>query len=155
MEIKSYLLATALNAVVAQRLVRRICEGCEQQVELTPDILEYIKHVGGEHTVKASYKRGVGCARCNFTGYQGRVGVYEFLELDQELSQLLGRGDTGEFAIQARNKAGFFTLEQAALQAAMKGLTTIDEVLKISADINIELPDELQGDTGMLSLHGS
>ena len=152
MDVKGYLLATALNAVIAQRLVRRICEGCVQQTELTQDVLEYLKHVGGEHTIKASYKRGTGCARCNFTGYQGRIGVYEFLELDQDLSRLLGRSDTVEFSVQARQKAGYFTLEQAALQAAMKGATTIDEVLRISADVNIDLPDELQSGAGPLSM---
>ena len=155
MDIKAYLLATALNAVIAQRLVRKICEGCVQPIDLTPDILEYIKHIGGEPAVKAGYKRGTGCARCNFTGYQGRIGVYEFMELDQELSQLLGRGDSVEFTIQARKKAGFFTLEQAALQAAMKGVTTIDEVLRISADLNIDLPDELQTGTDLLSMYSS
>ena len=155
MEIKGYLLATALNAIIAQRLLRRICEGCVQPVELTEDILEYIKHVGGEPAVKAGYKRGAGCARCNFTGYQGRVGVYEFLELDQELNQLLGRGDTAEFTVRAGKKAGFFTLEQAALQSAMKGITTIEEVLRVSADINIDLPDELQTEGGLISLGSS
>jgi len=155
MDIKGYLLATALNAIIAQRLLRRICEGCVQPIELTQDILEYIKHVGGEPAVKAGYKRGTGCGRCNFTGYQGRIGVFEFLELDQGLNQLLGRGDTAEFAVQARKKAGFFTLEQAALQSAMKGITTIEEVLRVSADINIDLPDELQIGGGLISLGSS
>ena len=77
----------------------------------------------------------------------------EFLELDQELSRLLGRSDTVEFAVKAREKAGYFTLEQAALQTAMKGITTIDEVLRISADLNIDLPDELQTDSGLISVH--
>lgn len=144
MNTKPYLLATALNAIVAQRLVRRVCEGCIQDYQVSSELEEYLKRVGGEHTVKANYKRGQGCARCNFTGYQGRIGIYEFLELDQELRNILSRGDTIEFAKVARERSGFFTLEQAALQTAMKGVTTIDEVIRISADLDVDLPEALQ-----------
>lgn len=144
MSIKSYLLATALNAIIAQRLVRRVCEGCSRDADLPPQVSEYVQQISGEPASKASYKQGAGCGRCNFTGYQGRVGVYELLEIDNQMSNVLGRGDTVEFAKVARGKAGFFTLEQAALQAAMNGITTIHEVLKISADLDIELPEELQ-----------
>ena len=152
MNVKSYLLSTALNAIVAQRLVRRICESCKRKMELHPELLAYISKVGGEQATKAAYYKGEGCAHCNFTGYQGRIGVYEFLELDQKLSFILGRGDTAAFADQARKDPGFFTLEQSALQAAMKGITTLDEVLRISADLDVDLPEELQVGGGTVSM---
>ncbi|MFQ5659801.1 MAG: GspE/PulE family protein [Gammaproteobacteria bacterium] len=155
MGIKGYLLATALNAIIAQRLVRRICEGCGRNAELVPEVSEYVQQVSGEHATRAAYKRGAGCGRCNFTGYQGRIGVYELLELDQQMAKTLGSGDTVEFAEHAMKKAGFFTLEQAALQCAMKGMTTIDEVLRISADLDIDLPDELQTGFGELPLEST
>jgi MSHA biogenesis protein MshE len=144
MNVKSYLLATALNAIVAQRLVRRVCKSCGQNIELSPELMEYIKKIGGEHAGKAAYMKGIGCAHCNSTQYQGRVGVYEFLDIDHQLGSILGKGDTVEFANHVREDAGFFTLEQAALQVAMKGITTLDEVLRISADIDVELPEQLQ-----------
>ena len=152
MNVKSYLLATALNAIIAQRLVRCICESCKRKMDLHPELLNYISKVGGEQATRAGYYKGEGCPHCNFTGYQGRIGVYEFLELDQQLSVILGRGDTVEFANQARKNPGFFTLEQAALQAAMKGITTLDEVLRISADLDVDLPEELQVGGGSLSM---
>lgn len=152
MNVKSYLLSTALNAIIAQRLVRKICESCKQKKEVHPELLAYISKVGGEQATKASYYKGEGCAHCNFTGYQGRVGVYEFLELDQKLSTVLGRGDTVEFANQARKSPGFFTLEHAALQCAMQGTTTLDEVLRISADLDVDLPEELQDGIGTISM---
>ena len=152
MNVKSYLLSTALNAIVAQRLVRRICESCKRKMELHPELLAYISKVGGEQATKAAYYKGEGCAHCNFTGHQGRIGIYEFLELDQKLSFILGRGDTAAFADQARKDPGFFTLEQSALQAAMKGITTLDEVLRISADLDVDLPEELQVGGGTVSM---
>jgi len=135
MGIKGYLLASALNAIIAQRLVRKVCESCVRNAELPAELYEYVKQAGGEHATRAAYKKGAGCAHCNFTGYQGRIGVYEFLEIDRGLGAALGRGDSVAFADQARKKPGFFTLEQAALQCAMKGITTIDEALRISADL--------------------
>ena len=151
MKIPGYLLSTAVNAIVAQRLVRRVCESCAQNVQLTDDLLQFVKHVGGEPAVRASFKKGVGCAHCNFSGFHGRLGVYELLELDRNMNAAIARGDTVEFANQARGKPGFFTLDQAALQIAMKGITTIEEVLRISADLEAETPQELHVEAGAAS----
>ncbi|MCG8325081.1 MAG: GspE/PulE family protein [Thiotrichales bacterium] len=139
MSVKSYLLSTSLHSIVAQRLVRRVCESCAQPAELDPEKIEYVRQIGGDHALKGSFKRGIGCAHCNYTGYDGRVGIYEFLELDNELSRILGTGDTTEFAEVARDKPGFFSLEQTVLLYAMKGITTVDEALRISADIETDL----------------
>ncbi|MBI2994817.1 MAG: Flp pilus assembly complex ATPase component TadA [Gammaproteobacteria bacterium] len=143
MKIPGYLLASALNAIVAQRLVRRVCESCAQNAQLTDELIQFVRHVGGEPASKAGFKKGAGCAHCNFSGFRGRLGVYELLELDRKMSAALGRGDTVEFGNLARSKPGFFTLEQAALQAAMKGITTIEEVLRISADLEGEIPEDM------------
>ena len=151
MDVKSYLLSAALNAIIAQRLVRRICKSCKKNSELSTELTELVKKIGGEQASKAQYAQGVGCAHCNATGYQGRIGVYEFLHIDPELATILGTGDTGEFARAVRGKAGFFTLEQAALQLAMQGITTLDEVLRISADIDLELSADLPGQDQALS----
>jgi MSHA biogenesis protein MshE len=135
MKVPGYLLGTALNAVVAQRLVRRVCEGCGQNTEIPAELAGFVRKVGGEAATRAQYRKGAGCAHCNFTGYQGRIGVYEYLEIDQELGVALARSDTVEFARLAHGRPGFTTLEQAALQCAMKGITTLEEAVRISADL--------------------
>ena len=143
MNIKSYLLATALNAVIAQRLVRRVCLGCSQDTSLSAEKLAYVRAIGGDRVSWTGFRRGTGCSRCNFTGYQGRIGIYELLLIDQELGRILGRGDSMEFTDAARESAGFYTLEQAALEAAMSGVTTIDEVMRITAEVESDMPGEL------------
>lgn len=146
MNAKSYLLAAALNAIIAQRLVRKVCESCAQKADLTAEQLNYVTATGGEHAGRATYMKGPGCAHCNNTGYQGRVGVYEFLDINQGLSDVLGRGDTVAFAEKAREDSGFFTLEQAALQIARDGTTSIEEVLRIAADVGMESNEQLSAD---------
>ena len=133
MGIKSYLLSTSLHSIVSQRLVRRVCDSCAQPAELDPEIIEFVKNVGGEHATKGSFKRGIGCAHCNYSGYDGRVGIYELLDIDKQLGKILGKGDTVEFAEVALSKPGYFTLEQSVLLYALKGITTIEEALRISA----------------------
>ena len=140
MNIKSYLLATALNAVIAQRLVRRVCLGCSQDTSLSAEKLAYVRAIGGDQVSWTGFKRGMGCSRCNFTGYQGRIGIYELLIIGQELGRILGRGDSMEFADAARESAGFYTLEQAALETAMSGVTTMDEVMRITAEMESDMP---------------
>ena len=155
MKIPGYLLASALNAIVAQRLVRRVCESCGQNSQLTDDLLQFVKHIGGEPAVRATFKKGVGCAHCNFTGFQGRVGVYELLELDRNMTAALGRNDTVEFGNQARRRPGYFTLDQAALQCAMKGITTIEEALRVSMDLEGETIDVPRAEPGAVTAGSS
>lgn len=136
MGIKSYLLASALHAILAQRLVRRICQSCSQTDELDNHQLAWLKAFGNENAINATFKRGTGCGYCNNTGYQGRIGVYELLEFNRELSDTLGIGDSSNFARIARTARGFRPLNMVALQYATEGITTMEEVLRISADID-------------------
>jgi len=141
MGIKSYLLASALHAILAQRLVRRICQSCSQTVELDNHQAAWLKTFGNENAINATFKRGTGCGYCNNTGYQGRIGVYELLEFNRELSDALSIGDSTNFARLARTARGFRPLNMVALQYATEGITTMEEVLRISADIDT-LTDE-------------
>ncbi|HSR62277.1 MAG TPA: ATPase, T2SS/T4P/T4SS family, partial [Gammaproteobacteria bacterium] len=136
MGIKSYLLASALHAILAQRLVRRICQSCSQTDELDNHQVAWLKAFGNENAINATFKRGTGCGYCNNTGYQGRIGVYELLEFNRELSDTLGIGDSSNFARIARTARGFRPLNMVALQYATEGITTMEEVLRISADID-------------------
>ncbi|MEE8321989.1 MAG: GspE/PulE family protein, partial [Gammaproteobacteria bacterium] len=143
MGIKSYLLASALHAILAQRLVRRTCPGCAQPAELDMQQQAWLKAYGNESAMDVTFKKGMGCAHCSYTGYQGRIGVYELLEFDRKLSDTLGHGDSASFARMARNAKGFRSLNLVALQYATEGVTTMDEVLRISADIDTLLDDEI------------
>lgn len=143
MGIPGYMVATALQAVVAQRLVRKICDSCITAYELTPQDKAWLKSLLEPNELESiEFKKGMGCPHCNNTGYQGRIGVFELLELDNALSDALRRDDSAGFAEVARNKPDFKTLAHNALDYARKGLTTIDEVLRIYGDSSDELLDE-------------
>ena len=142
MGIKSYLLASAIHAILAQRLVRRICPSCSRTAVLNTHQEVWLKNFAPDDAINATYRKGAGCGYCNSTGYQGRIGVYELLEFDQHLTDILSQGDTAEFAIEARNAKGFTPLNMVALQYAMEGITTIEEVMRISADIDTLLDNE-------------
>ena len=135
MGIKNYLLASALHAILAQRLVRRICRSCIQPIELNSRELAWVTTHGMQSVQNTQFKKGLGCPHCSYTGYSGRIGVYELLEFDQKLSDTLAHGDGESFTRMARNIPGFTSLETVALQDACNGITTVGEVLRISADV--------------------
>lgn len=134
MGIQDYMLASTLHAILAQRLVRRICRSCVADAEPEGSELAWVRSHATRPVDERSFKRGVGCNRCNYTGYSGRIGVYELLEFDQRLSDALVHADRSRFEQLARNLLGPRSLEAAALDCALQGITTIEEVLRISAD---------------------
>ena len=135
MGVKNYLLASALHAILAQRLVRRICKSCVQTTELNGRQAAWVSTHGIASPEHTQFHRGVGCPHCSYSGYSGRIGVYELLEFDQKLSDALAHDDGTSFTRTARNIPGYASLETVALQDAINGITTIDEVLRISADV--------------------
>jgi MSHA biogenesis protein MshE len=146
MGIENYLLASSLQAILSQRLVRRICNSCSHEHKPEDQQLAWIKkHIGDAASDSVFYK-GAGCPHCNTTGYQGRIGVYELLELDRKLSELLVKDDSSEFTRAAAKS--FRTLSDVAMKYAMEGITTLDEVLRVSSDVdaitdlNIDKPKE-------------
>ncbi|MFT5453323.1 MAG: MSHA biogenesis protein MshE [Enterobacterales bacterium] len=141
--IKNYLLASALHAILAQRLVRRVCESCAQPAELTDQQKGWLNSFVNEEKFNVTFKQGIGCAHCNYTGYQGRIGVYELLEFNKDLSNALAHGDTGEFVEKATSSKNFRPLNMVALQYAVEGITTMDEVIRISADIDSVVDEKI------------
>ncbi|MEM7540259.1 MAG: GspE/PulE family protein [Pseudomonadota bacterium] len=132
-----FLLASSVHGVLAQRLVRRVCASCVQLVAPTPREAAWLEantNGSDEH----EYKKGRGCAHCNNTGYQGRIGVYELLEIDNDLSQALARGDAAAFKLKAQQQQGFASLDRVALAYARQGITSLEEVLKVSAEVEAE-----------------
>lgn len=134
--VDGYLVATALKSVVAQRLVRRICFSCIQ--DHTPDAneLQLLASISkGKSFSLMQFKHGTGCPHCNNTGYRGRIGVFEMLELNAAMAEALRTEDINAFAQAASESPNFKTLSQAALEYAEQGITTLDEVMSITAQI--------------------
>jgi MSHA biogenesis protein MshE len=133
-----FLVATALNAVLAQRLVRRVCENCLEEHAAEPRQMVWLESLYGKSLAGRSFRRGRGCHRCHNTGYSGRVGVYELLELDESMIAALRRNDPQDFAEAAQASAHYRPLAACALDYALAGITSIEEVLKVCATLTDE-----------------
>ncbi|WP_331346063.1 GspE/PulE family protein [Cellvibrio sp. UBA7661] len=135
--VDGYLVATALKAIVAQRLVRRICNSCIQPH--TPDANErqLLATIGkGRDYSSVPFKQGAGCPHCHNTGYRGRIGIFEMLELNHAMADALRTNDINAFTHAANAVPNFVTLSEAALGYAIEGKTTLEEVMSISAQID-------------------
>ncbi|MCD6617882.1 MSHA fimbrial ATPase MshE [Aeromonas veronii] len=130
-----YLVASALRAVVAQRLVRRVCEHCVEEKAPDEGQATWLTVLSGEAPGQHTYHKGRGCQSCNFTGYSGRIGVYELLELDQPMMDALRRNDAEGFAKAARQHEHYRPLALTALDYARQGVTSVDEVLRLAEDL--------------------
>ena len=131
----TFLVASSLRAVIAQRLVRKICEHCKQPYQLSPQELTWLGNIDGT-ALDAQFHKGTGCHHCNNTGYSGRIGVYELLEMDEDLLYALRKGDAAEFTRAAANSPHFRSLSQCALDYARAGVTSVQEVFKITASLD-------------------
>lgn len=135
--VDGYLVATALKAIIAQRLVRRVCKSCVQNYTPDANELQLLATVGkGRDFSSIIFKQGTGCPHCHNTGYRGRVGVFEMLELNQPMAEALRLNDINGFTKVAYAAPNFVTLSEAALGYAIEGVTTLEEVMAISAQID-------------------
>ncbi len=129
MGIEPFLVATSVHLIVAQRLVRRICSFCKEPFEMPPPALVQVGFSEHESRTLKLF-RGRGCERCSNTGYKGRVGLYEVLEVDDELKEMILSGAS---AFELRQKAvqnGMMTLRASGLQKIRDGMTTVEEVVR-------------------------
>jgi type IV pilus assembly protein PilB len=129
MGIEPFLVASSVNLICAQRLVRRICPGCKEDHPLPPQAMADAGFKPEEST-QVIPKRGKGCERCNGTGYKGRVGLYEVMEVTETLRELIL---VGASALELKRKAvdeGMITLRRSGLRKVMEGVTTIEEVAR-------------------------
>ena len=125
-----YLVASSLKAIVAQRLIRKICDNCSIEHIPTDEHKIWLSQLDSQ-LAASSFKKGKGCQRCNFNGYRGRVGVFELLQLNENMMRALKNDDTAGFTEAAQSSAGFRTLAQAALDYAKLGITSLDEVMRL------------------------
>jgi type IV pilus assembly protein PilB len=129
MGIEPFLVATSVNLIQAQRLIRRICKDCKEETSVATDVLTGIGFSPEEAASLKVYK-GRGCDNCLNTGYKGRVGLYEVMEVTDDLRELI---IIGASAIELRKKAiecGMITLRESGLYKIREGITTIEEVVK-------------------------
>lgn len=132
MGVAGYILASALRVIIAQRLVRRICEYCVEPTEIEPGQLIWLEKSQNKDYGGVIFKHGRGCHQCNHTGYKGRIGVYELLDLRSETLDALRRNDAAAFTLAAIQTPGFIRFSTCAAEYAEQGITTIDEVLRIT-----------------------
>ncbi|EIK44639.1 MSHA biogenesis protein MshE [Cellvibrio sp. BR] len=137
MGVDGYLVATALKAIVAQRLVRRICSSCIHPYSPDANEQQLLAAIGkGRDYSHVVFKKGTGCPHCHNTGYRGRIGIFEMLELNQTMAEALRINDLNAFMQAANAVPDFVNLSEAALGYAIEGLTTLDEVMSISAQVS-------------------
>jgi type IV pilus assembly protein PilB len=129
MGIEPFLVASSVNLICAQRLVRRICTQCKEDHPHAPEAMTTAGFTA-EESKTVMPKRGKGCERCNGTGYKGRVGLYEVMEITEELRELIL---VGASSLELKRKAvdeGMITLRRSGLRKVMEGVTTIEEVAR-------------------------
>jgi type IV pilus assembly protein PilB len=129
MGIEPFLVATSVHMIVAQRLVRRVCKDCAETLDLPVQTLIEAGFTPDE-AKKVKPKKGKGCSVCNSTGYKGRCGLYEVMEVDDEVRELIL---VGASAVELKKKAierGMYTLRRSGLVKIMEGVTTLEEVAR-------------------------
>ncbi len=142
--VEGYLAGTALRGILAQRLVRRICNNCEEPYQ--PSVQEQIwLDIKAEEAgvTTTQLKHGKGCTYCNNTGYKGRVGIFELLELNDEMADALRRNDSAAFSKAARESDEYQPLVISALQLASQGVTSLEEVFRVTEQMDEQAYEDL------------
>ncbi len=129
MGVEPFLTASATVGVVAQRLVRRICENCKEPYKPSPAILE---ELGISQEKERRFYRGVGCEECKNTGYKGRMGIYEIMSMDETLRELTLKQASSDQIKKVAIQHGMRTLRQDGLFKAIQGITTLEEVIRVT-----------------------
>jgi len=134
MGVENYLLASCLIGVLAQRLVRIICKRCKTEYPANPENLRALglSLNGGKPT---TLYRGEGCESCGFTGYESRKGIFELMEPDDEIRKMVVSNESSNVIAQYARSRGMKTLKEDGLDKALEGVTTLDEVLRVTQDI--------------------
>lgn len=142
MGIQPYLLTSTIELIIAQRLVRRLCDSCKKPSTTSAELLELVKKAMAELHVQGEIDPGlisgmqfyeaVGCEKCNGVGYFGRIGLYEVFRMNNELRKLIGGGAATLEIQDAAQKSGMVTLEQAGIIRALEGITSLEEVYRVA-----------------------
>jgi type IV pilus assembly protein PilB len=129
MDVEPFLISSSTLAIIAQRLLRRVCSNCKEEYEADDNVLKFL---GIEKMGNKIYFRGKGCDNCNGSGYKGRVGVYEFMRINDHLRDLIAKGSNTAIIRHAAQESGMMTLLEYSLGLARDGHTTLDEVIRVT-----------------------
>jgi type IV pilus assembly protein PilB len=145
MGVEPFLVSSTINLIVAQRLVRKICPRCIMSVVMPLDelreliseksIKQFFYADGNENKTEINLFRGKGCDSCNHSGYHGRVGIFELLEMDESIRHLVMDNANSKAIQQKAIENGMVTMFEDGIKKVIKGMTTIDEVLRVTAEV--------------------
>ncbi|MBI4652969.1 type II/IV secretion system protein [Candidatus Kuenenbacteria bacterium] len=129
MKVEPFLISSSVLAIIAQRLIRKICPNCVEEYKPSKEIIETLEL---ENQKGIIFKKGRKCSACNFTGYKGRTGIFEILIVDDEIrSLILSRASVGEIQKKTKEK-GAFSLRQHGIEKIIEGVTTPEEILRVT-----------------------
>lgn len=132
-----FLVGSSLRAIIAQRLVRKVCESCHQPYQADKQELMWLSNLVNEDVHSLKFSHGRGCQSCQYTGYKGRIGVFELLEMNEPMMAALKRNDTDAFTEQAKQHPDFKPLALAAFDYAKLGITSVEEVLRLVETVDV------------------
>jgi len=133
MNVEPFLIADSVRLIAAQRLVRKLCKNCREEHKLTPDALEDIGF-SPEQAKKVKVYKPKGCNSCHGTGYKGRTALFEVLEVTEEIKELILSKAHSKDVKKTAIKQGMLTLRQSGLYKIKKGITSVEEVLRVTVN---------------------
>ena len=134
MGIEPFLVSSSVIAVMAQRLVRRVCPACREPYQPTREEMEELGITPQRMLGKTVFKLGEGCAQCKRTGYRGRTGIHELLVVDDEVRTLIMKSADAAAIRRAATARGMTTLREDGADKVVEGLTTIEEILRVTQE---------------------
>lgn len=132
-----FLVGSSLRAIIAQRLVRKVCDSCRQRYQPEQQEAMWLSHLVDENIENIEFSHGRGCQTCQYTGYKGRIGVFELLEMNEPMMAALKRDDTEGFTQAAKQHPEFKPLALAAFDYARLGITSVEEVLRLVETVDV------------------
>jgi type II secretory ATPase GspE/PulE/Tfp pilus assembly ATPase PilB-like protein len=130
MGVEAFLISSSVIGVLAQRLVRLICPSCRQFYTPSPEVLASLTN---GHTLPADtmLARGAGCQECSYVGYRGRTAIYEVMKVSDAIQEMVLEHKSGPALREQARKEGMKTMKESALEKAIQGLTTAEEILRV------------------------
>jgi type IV pilus assembly protein PilB len=132
MGVEPFLVASSINCIIAQRLARRICEKCKEPLPINPEILASIG-IPASEAAHLEVFEGKGCDTCSGTGYKGRIALYEIMSMSEELKEFVLNGASTTELKREAIRRGMITLRGAGIRQLKAGVTTVEEVLRVTA----------------------
>jgi type II secretory ATPase GspE/PulE/Tfp pilus assembly ATPase PilB-like protein len=131
MDIEPFLVSSTVNVIIAQRLVRKLCTRCIESYTITPDLVERLRTIIGDTEISQTFYRSHGCEECGMRGYKGRIGIFEILEISEEMRGLIIKHGSTDEIIRMGVANGMTPLIRDGLNKASGGLTSLEEVLRV------------------------